>query len=217
MHTDAAYGSGLIMSAKYKERISGIELSDSVTVDFHKMFLQPVSCGAILVRDAALFSPLEFHADYLNRKEDEEAGYINLVGKSMQTTRRFDSLKVWMSFKARGKKGFDELITACVENAAYAYKKIKAAPADFEAVTEPEISSVVFRALPKSGSIDADALNRQIRKTLLHSEGIVTGQTTDAGRVFLKFTLLNPAVTHDDLDKVLAAIVRLRDEIEFSS
>ncbi|MDY4132386.1 hypothetical protein, partial [Treponema sp.] len=42
--------------------------------------------------------------DYLNREEDEEDGYTNLVDKSLQTTRRFDALKVWMSFQARGKK-----------------------------------------------------------------------------------------------------------------
>ena len=36
--------------------------------------------------------------DYLNRTEDEEDGYTNLVDKSLQTTRRFDALKVWMSF-----------------------------------------------------------------------------------------------------------------------
>ena len=74
LHADAAYGSGLIMSDRYSERIAGIALCDSLTVDFHKMFLLPISCSAIIVRDAELLRCFELHADYLNREEDEEDG-----------------------------------------------------------------------------------------------------------------------------------------------
>lgn len=65
------------------------------------------------------------HADYLNREEDEEDGYTNLVDKSLQTTRRFDALKVWMSFQARGKKGWSNLINTSMGNAQYLYSKLK--------------------------------------------------------------------------------------------
>ena len=82
LHADAAYGSGLIMSVQYRDRISAISICDSLTVDFHKMFLLPISCSAIIVRDRELLKCFELHADYLNREEDEEDGYINLVGKS---------------------------------------------------------------------------------------------------------------------------------------
>ncbi|MBO8449868.1 MAG: aspartate aminotransferase family protein [Spirochaetes bacterium] len=216
MHTDAAYGSGLILSGAYRNRLRGIERADSVTVDFHKMFLQPISCSAVLLRDGSQFSPLELHADYLNREEDEEDGYINLVGKSMQTTRRFDALKVWASFQVRGKDGWDAILASCVENAAYVYERLQAAPDSFETIAPPEISSVVFRVRPKPGSVcsgeaDTDRMNKSIRRTLLHKKGIITGQTTDNGRVFLKFTLLNPAITRNDLDRLLACILALRD------
>ena len=122
LHADAAYGSGLIMSDRYSERIAGIALCDSLTVDFHKMFLLPISCSAIIVRDAELLKCFELHADYLNREEDEEDGYINLVGKSMQTTRRFDALKVFMAFQIRGKDGFGKIIDTAVGNATYFYE-----------------------------------------------------------------------------------------------
>ena len=54
LHADAAYGSGLIMSDRYRDRVSAISICDSLTVDFHKMFLLPISCSAIIVRDAEL-------------------------------------------------------------------------------------------------------------------------------------------------------------------
>ena len=144
LHADAAYGSGVVLSQKYAHRVAGLAECDSITVDFHKMFMLPISCSASLIRDKRYFEALTIHADYLNREEDEEDGYINLVNKSMQTTRRFDALKVWMSFKMRGKEGWSQLITRCIDNAAYFYGQLKANGA-FEVTNEPEISSVVFR------------------------------------------------------------------------
>ncbi len=201
LHADAAYGSGLIMSNKYRDRISGISVCDSFTVDFHKMFLLPISCSAIIVRRAELLECFELHADYLNREEDEEDGYINLVGKSMQTTRRFDALKVFMAFQTRGRDGFEKIIDTAVGNAAYFFEMISKDD-NFIVPVEPEMSSVVF------AFNGGDEVNKKIRRTLL-SEGIVIGQTVKDGRVMLKFTLLNPNLRHEHIDGIIHRIVEI--------
>jgi L-2,4-diaminobutyrate decarboxylase len=199
LHADAAYGSGLILSDRYAGRLGPIGACDSITVDFHKMFLLPISCGVFLVKNGSALDAFMLHADYLNREEDEEDGYTNLVGKSIQTTRRFDALKVWMAFQVRGMDGFARIIDTCVGNAAYLYQRLCANSA-FEVAIEPEISSVVFR-------LRADCeVNKQVRRNLLHHHGVVIGQTVYAGKTFLKFTLLNPLVTHAKLDALLALI-----------
>jgi L-2,4-diaminobutyrate decarboxylase len=206
LHADAAYGSGVILSDKYKNRVAGFELCDSITVDFHKMFLMPISCSAVLVKDAKDFEALTIHADYLNRTEDEEDGYTNLVDKSLQTTRRFDALKVWTSFQVRGKDGWAKLINTSMENAQYLYKKL-CEDENYDVITEPEISSVVFRYVDKSLSDEEnDTLNKKIRRTLIHQCGTIIGQTVSDGKVYLKFTLLNPLITSDKLDELLALI-----------
>lgn len=202
-HADAAYGSGVILSDAYKNRVAGLALCDSITVDFHKMFLLPISCSAVLVKDAADFDALTIHADYLNREEDEEDGYINLVDKSLQTTRRFDALKVWMSFLCRGKDGWSEIITKSMENASYLYTLLKKNQR-FSVIAEPEITSVVFRFV--SGTEKDDDINRAVRRTLLHKHGIVVGQTVADGNVCLKFTLLNPLMTHKKLEQLISVI-----------
>lgn len=199
LHADAAYGSGLIVSSKYKSRLGNLSLCDSITIDFHKMFLLPISCGLFLVKEAKNFEPLSFHADYLNREDDEEEGYVNLVGKSLQTTRRFDALKVWMTFQVRGKNGYSNIIDTCVENAEYLYKKLLNDDY-FEVAIKPEISSLVFRLN------NTDEVNKNVRKHLLHQEGIVIGQTVYNNKTFLKFTLLNPLVTHATLDSIIEKI-----------
>ena len=210
LHADAAYGSGVILSDKYAYKVRSLSKCDSITVDFHKMFLLPISCSASLIKDGKNFEALTLHADYLNREEDEDEGYINLVGKSMQTTRRFDALKVWFSFRTRGRKGWSQIITRSMENALTLYEKLRT-DGNFAVAVKPEISSVVFRVLPPPGAKeDADEMNKRIRKELLHKHGTVIGQTVCRGKVCLKFTLLNPLLTREKLDELLALILSLR-------
>ncbi|AEV28080.1 PLP-dependent enzyme, glutamate decarboxylase [Sphaerochaeta pleomorpha str. Grapes] len=202
LHGDAAYGSGVILSGKYAHRIASIDCCDSLTVDFHKMFLLPISCGAFLVKEGKNLEAFTLHADYLNREEDEEDGYTNLVGKSLQTTRRFDALKVWMAFQVRGKAGYAAIIDTCIENATYVYERLCLNNA-FEVAIQPEISSVVFRL---KGSCE---VNKRVRRRLIHFQGVVIGQTVYQEKTYLKFTLLNPTVTHEKLDSLLSLIEEL--------
>lgn len=213
LHADAAYGSGVILSQKYSNRIAGLNLCDSITVDFHKMFLLPISSSAVLVKNGKTFDALTIHADYLNREEDEEDGYTNLVDKSLQTTRRFDALKVWVAFQTRGKDGWSEIISTSMENAQYLYQKLKN-DKDFCVVTEPEISSVVFRlsSAKCGGDEQADEVNKKVRRSLIHNHGVVIGQTVSDGRVHLKFTLLNPLITRQKLDSLIELIRKLGTE-----
>lgn len=205
LHADAAYGSALVMSSKYSYRVKDLSLADSITIDFHKMFLLPISCSVVLVKDKTLLEAFELHADYLNREEDEEDGYINLVGKSMQTTRRFDALKVFMAFQTRGKDGYDALITKLVDNASIFYSMIKDDP-DFIVPVAPEISSVVFAL--KNG----DECNKKVRRKLLE-KGVVIGQTVMNGRVMLKFTLLNPRLEKANFESLINEIKTIRDSL----
>jgi len=195
------------LSKEYASRLGPIEECDSITVDFHKMFLLPISCGAFLVKEGKSLEAFSLHADYLNREEDEEDGYTNLVGKSMQTTRRFDALKVWMAFLTRGKDEYGAIIDTCIENASYLYGQLKSNPS-FEVAIAPEISSVVFRLQ------NTDEVNKRVRRLLLHHKGVVIGQTVYGGKTFLKFTLLNPLLDHKKLDELLHMIEGLGREAD---
>ena len=197
LHADAAYGSGAVLSS-YAERLGNLSLADSITVDFHKMFLLPISCSTLLVKDRNTLETFQLHADYLNREEDEEEGYINLVGKSMQTTRRFDVLKVYVTFRTRGKDGMREIMDKAIDNAAYFYSRI-ADDSTFIAPVPPMLSSVVF------ATAGGDDENKAIRKALM-KEGIIIGQTVFDGRTMLKFTLLNPSINHTTLDRIIDRI-----------
>lgn len=206
MHVDAAYGCGLLVSRR-RELLSGIERADSVTVDYHKSFFQPVSSSAVLVRDRTTLRHVTYHADYLNPRRMAENRIPNQVDKSIQTTRRFDALKLWLTLRIMGAQAVGELFDEVIDRAADAWKLLHDDPR-FEVVVEPQLSTLVFRYVPGTG-LDpelTDRVNLHAREALFASgDAIVAGTKVD-GRHYLKFTLLNPETTLKDIATVLDLI-----------
>ncbi|WP_304438018.1 aspartate aminotransferase family protein [Modestobacter sp. Leaf380] len=208
MHVDAAYGGGLLVSPTRRHLLAGVERADSVTVDPHKTFFQPVACSVLLVRDADTLRHVTHHADYLN---PEEAPEPNQVDKSLQTTRRFDALKLWTTLRVLGADGIGELVDRVVDLAAETWPLLDADPR-IEVVVRPELSTLVFRYVPAGGldgHLDDDAvdeLNRHVRRAVAASGQAVLGGTTVHGRAHLKTTLLNPTATLDQLVTVLGLV-----------
>ncbi|MDI9834949.1 lysine decarboxylase DesA [Streptomyces sp. KAU_LT] len=207
MHVDAAYGCGLLASVKYRDRIDGIERADSVTVDYHKSFFQPVSSSAVLVRDAATLRHATYHAEYLNPRRMVEERIPNQVDKSLQTTRRFDALKLWMTLRTMGADGIGQLFDEVCDLAVEGWRMLAADPR-FEVVVEPSLSTLVFRHIPAAVTDPAaiDRANLYARKALFASGDAVVAGTKVAGRHYLKFTLLNPETTTEDIAAVLDLI-----------
>ncbi|MEU0444559.1 lysine decarboxylase DesA [Streptomyces tendae] len=207
MHVDAAYGCGLLASLKYRDRITGIERADSVTVDYHKSFFQPVSSSALLVRDAATLRHATYHAEYLNPRRMVQERIPNQVDKSLQTTRRFDALKLWMTLRVMGADGIGELFDEVCDLAAEGWKLLAADPR-FDVVVRPSLSTLVFRYIPADVTDPAgiDRANLYARKALFASGDAVVAGTKVAGRHYLKFTLLNPETTTADIAAVLDLI-----------
>ncbi|MBY8342381.1 lysine decarboxylase DesA [Streptomyces sp. KC 17012] len=207
LHVDAAYGCGLLASLRHRDRIDGIERADSVTVDYHKSFFQPVSSSAVLVRDAATLRHATYHAEYLNPRRMVTERIPNQVDKSLQTTRRFDALKLWMTLRVMGADGIGELFDQVCDLASEGWRMLAADPR-FDVVVRPSLSTLVFRYVPAAvtGPDEIDRANLYARKALFASGDAVVAGTKVGGRHYLKFTLLNPETTTDDIAAVLDLI-----------
>ncbi|WP_406126556.1 lysine decarboxylase DesA [Streptomyces canus] len=207
LHVDAAYGCGLLASLRYRDRIDGIERADSVTVDYHKSFFQPVSSSAVLVRDSSTLRHATYHAEYLNPRHMVQERIPNQVDKSLQTTRRFDALKLWMTLRVMGADGIGQLFEEVCDLAVEGWKLLAADPR-FDVVVEPSLSTLVFRYIPASVTDPAeiDRANLYARKALFASGDAVVAGTKVSGRHYLKFTLLNPETTVEDMSVVLDLI-----------
>ena len=199
-HVDAAVGSGLTLSPRQRPRLSGIERANSVTADLHKLWWQPFSASALLVPDVGILRAVHHASVYLNRPEDEAEGQLNLVGRSLDTSRRFDALKVLITLRALGHRRLAEMIDQCLELAQHAGRAIEAR-AELELLTPPSTVMVAFRH--RAG----DAANVRIHRDLFASGEAVIGRTTVDGTVALKLTLLNPNTTPQAVDALLDVIV----------
>lgn len=211
MHVDAAYGCGLMVSRRRRHLLRGIERADSVTVDYHKSLFQPVSSSAVLVRNRESLCHVTYHAEYLNPARDG-ARVPNQVDKSLQTTRRFDALKLWLTLRIMGADAVGELFDEVVDRAGQGWELIRADPR-FEVVTEPQLSTLVFRHVsPGADEELCDGANLHAREALFASGEAVVASTVVDGCHYLKFTLLNPRTTLRDMGAVLERIVEYAEQ-----
>jgi glutamate/tyrosine decarboxylase-like PLP-dependent enzyme len=199
-HVDAAVGSGLTLSDRHRGRLAGIERADSVTADLHKLWWMPFGASALLVPDVAALRAVHHASDYLNRPEDEAEGQLNLVGRSLDTSRRFDALKVLVGLRATGRRQLGAMVDAVLELTQYGGRAVRARP-ELELVAPPSTITVVFRH--RGG----DEVNTRIHRELFASGTAVIGRTRVRGSVTLKLTLLNPTMTAADVDQLLDLVV----------
>jgi L-2,4-diaminobutyrate decarboxylase len=205
-HIDAAHGGALLCSNKYRHLISGIEKADSVTIDPHKLFYQSASCGVFLLHSSSHFELIREHAAYLNPLEHEEKGMLDLVTRSIQTTRRFDALKMYMSFRHMGIDGLGYYIEKTIQLAKYAAKLLDKHP-DFELATNPTTNVLLFRYCPNN--IDKDSLNqlnRNLQEKTYFDQDVVLSLTVVNQKVYLKACIMNPFTTEKDIEEVIYSL-----------
>ncbi|MEM6274151.1 MAG: pyridoxal-dependent decarboxylase [Myxococcota bacterium] len=222
LHADAAYGFGALFSDALAEKLDGIDEADSVTLDLHKLGWQPAATSVLLVANVESFGALDRNVDYLNPSDDAAAGYDGLLGRSLQTTRRADAIKVAATFLAFGRRGLGELVDACHRLAQHAELRIRS-EAHLVLEAPAELTTVVFRYLggdeaPLAAS-EINRLNCQIRRHLLEEGRVLIGRTTlpdvtEERRVCLKFTFVNPAATTADVDTIIEAVLEAGAHLE---
>lgn len=206
LHADAAYGGGLILSNKYRNLINGIENADSITLDFHKSFLQPASSSALIVKNFKTLSCVTHHADYLNPLSEQKAGTPNLVTKSLQTTRRFDALKLWFTLRIMGWEEVGRIFDDVIDLSMTVYNKHVDDPC-LEFLHKPNMSTLVFRFVsPNLSAEQHNDINYFIQKAVLGSGKSIIASTKYKGVFYLKFTFLNPNTQLEDVDNVIELI-----------
>ena len=214
LHVDAAWGGALLLSKNYRHLLDGIELTDSITLDFHKHFFQTISCGAFLLKDPANYRFIDYKADYLNSEYDEEHGVPNLVAKSLQTTRRFDALKLWFTVEALGEELYASMIDHGVKLTQEVEQYINDT-ASLEMLVPSQFASVLFRVVPEGYPAEfVDALNQNVADELFARGEANIGVTKVGGKQSLKMTTLSPIATLENVKALLAQVLAEADRIK---
>jgi L-2,4-diaminobutyrate decarboxylase len=213
LHVDAAYGGALLFSALHRDKLAGLELADSIAIDFHKLFWQPIPASVFLLGDARHFDTMQMHADYLNPEIHDEEGMPNLVTTSLLTSRRFDALKLWVSCQSLGRPRLAAMIDRTIQLAHHCAHLISDSRS-LQLMAESQLSTVVFRYVPSQTKISADELNLAIRQQLFDHGLAVIGHTRVRNLQCLKFTCMNPTVTDAQMEELVQATSELGADLE---
>ncbi len=208
LHVDGAYGLPAAATASARHLFDGLELADSAALDGHKWLFVPKACGVLLVRSRAdLEAAFSHDAPYIPEIEFGE----HPVEWTLEYSRPFRALKLWLALRAHGAEAFREAIEHDLALARLVADLVRAAD-DLELVTEPTLSIVPFRRVPAQG--DVDAHNRRLVGELQRDGRVyVTGAVVD-GRWCLRPCMVNYRTTEDDAHALVDIVREVGRRIE---
>lgn len=108
-HVDAAWGGAAVMSPELRPHVTGIEAADSITCDAHKWFSVPMTCGMFFCRHPESVSrAFRSEAAYMPAQSGEDT--FDPYTNSVQWSRRFIGLKLFLSLAHHGAPGYAEIL-----------------------------------------------------------------------------------------------------------
>lgn len=212
-HIDGAYGAPAAGLEENKEQFKGIELADSLALDPHKWIYAPLEAGCLLVKDARLLTDtFNFHPEYYNFDGREDDSPVNMVDYSMQNSRGFKALKVWLILQQLGSNGLKDLIRKDIFLAAELNDKLKQL-ANFRVFTK-HLSIVTFQYVPENNNGDTayiNTLNQHLVNKLQEGGKVFLSNAVIHGNYCLRVCFVNFRTQVGDLD-FLIDLVKVEGE-----
>ncbi len=201
LHVDGAYGVAAATTPSAGHLFAGLERADSVSLDAHKWLFLPKACGVVLVRRREdLHGALAHEEDYMPHERPAH----HMVDITLEYSRPFRALKLWLAFRAHGA----DAIRAAIERNLCQARLLHAELARHEDVEllcgEPPLSVVPFRHVP-AGVADLDAHNARLAAALQENGDVWVAPARVDGVVCLRPCVVNYRTTDDDV----SALVRL--------
>jgi aromatic-L-amino-acid decarboxylase len=201
LHADAAYGGGMLLSKQNPGLLNALHLADSVTIDPHKWFYAPLDAGAILVKDhQCLRMSFGMQPAYLTDQSGQKQERYQFYVNGFEQSRRFRSLKVWMSFQHYGKDQIGQWIDNNILQAKHLHKAAINSK-DFESATEPVMSAICLHY--KGEGLNDEQLTRLHHSVaeLIEREGEFWFATTEMkGKIWFRINPVNIYTTCETMD-----------------
>ena len=204
LHADAAYGGGMLLSHDFRLKATGLELANSVTIDPHKWFYAPLDAGAILVQDESrLTASFGMKPAYLTDEMEAAKDRYQYYVHGFEQSRRFRSLKVWMSFKRYGARQIGEWIDNNVRHARYLFAMVEN-DAEFEAASNPPMSAICIRySAADAMGIDAKQLHARVVARVEKSGRFWISTTELKGKTWFRINPVNFRTKQEHMEGLL--------------
>jgi glutamate/tyrosine decarboxylase-like PLP-dependent enzyme len=203
-HVDAAYGGFFMLNDEIKDKLKGIERSDSVVLDPHKTLFLPFGSGAVLLKDGSrLLASNSSKASYLTDTEGIED--ISPADTGIELTRPNRGLRMWLPLQLHGLAPFKACLQEKLLLIRHFYTEIK--KLGFETGPFPDLTVVIFRY---PGDND-NQLNQRLIEAI-HADGrVFLSSTRIEGKLWLRCAVVSHR-TH--LEEVSLTLQMIRENIE---
>jgi aromatic-L-amino-acid decarboxylase len=208
LHVDGAYGAAAALAVP--EKFAGLDQADSISLDAHKWLYQPLDCSVLLYRDpSAARRAFSFAADYARPLSTDPIEGHAFFDESLETSRRFRALKLWLSLRFHGLAAFRAAIAANLRQAQLLADLIDA-ERTLELSAPVELSAVCFRWV---GGGDLDRVNAEILAEVNRRGRVYLSNATLRGGFVLRACITNHRTTDDDVAAVVAEVLAVASDL----
>ena len=201
VHVDGAFGLWAAACVSTRHLTNGAELADSWSVDAHKTLNAPYDCGIVLCRHRDdLVAAMQATGAYIHYGADRDGMHY-----TPEMSRRARGIDVWVTLKALGRSGLEELI-ARLHRLAVRFA---------ESLCEQGfrvLNDVVFNQVLVAGK-DA-ARTEKILRSVQASGECWCGGTVWNGESAIRISVCSWATTAEDVDRSVAAFVAAARSVE---
>ena len=204
LHVDGAYGLPAATTPSAAHLFAGLDRVDSVTLDAHKWLYLPKACGVLLVRRREdLFDAFSHNESYI----PHERSTSHMVDITLEYSRPFRALKLWLAFRAHGAQAFRDAVEDNLRQARLLYDLVLAHDALEPLCGPPPLSIVPFRHVGSRG--DPNAANTRLVRTLQDDGRVWVAPATVDDKVGLRPCFVNFRTTDDDVRALVDIAVEL--------
>ena len=207
MHVDAAYGGFFQLTERGHERFRGIERSDSVTLDPHKGLFLPYGTGALVVRDAGALRDAHLEGAAYLQDLPPSGELPNYSEYSLELSREFRGMRVWMPLKLHGVAAFREALDEKLDLASYLADALRDDPR-IELCWDPQLTVVPFRL---SGA--DDDVQRRFLERINDSKRVFLSSTMIHGRYVVRACVVSHRTHKDRIDECIEIVGRAAGEL----
>jgi glutamate/tyrosine decarboxylase-like PLP-dependent enzyme len=212
-HIDGAYGALAAMADRTK--FEGLELADSISLDPHKWLYQPLDCGCLLYRSSDAAQRTFAHSGEYARSltADPIEGFV-FFEESLELSRRFRALKLWLSLRYHGVAAFRQSIMKDLAQARRLANAIKREP-ELELLAPVELSAVCFRyrGADNRSNEELNSFNRALLKRVVQRGRVYLSNALLRGKFSLRACIVNHRTKDSDVDSVIPEVLAAAQEV----
>ena len=214
LHVDGAYGALAAIAAP--EKFRGLSLADSISLDPHKWLYQPLDCGCLLYRDPQHARAAFAHSgDYARSLSQDPVEGFAFFEESLELSRRFRALKIWLSLRYHGLNAFRDAIRADLDHARQLAALVRANE-KLELLAPVELSAVCFRHVRRESPAreeDLNALNERILKRIIQRGRVFISNAIIHGKFALRACFVNHRTKAEDVQAVVEEVIAAAAEV----